>query len=41
MFLMWIAGTWLGANVAVVALLVTLSERGRRREAAFPPGTAG
>ena len=25
MFLMWIAGAWLGANVAVVALLVALS----------------
>jgi hypothetical protein len=37
MFPMWITGAWLGANVAVVAL----SERGRRREAAFPSGTAG
>jgi hypothetical protein len=41
MFLMWIAGAWLGTNVAVVALLVALSERGRRRDAALPPGTAG
>jgi hypothetical protein len=41
MFLMWIAGAWLGANVAVVALLVALSERGRRRDTALPPGTAG
>jgi hypothetical protein len=41
MFLMWIAGAWLGANVAVVALLVALSERGRRRDTALPPGTVG
>lgn len=40
MFLMWIAGAWLGANVAVVALLIALSERGRRRVSALPPGTA-
>jgi hypothetical protein len=40
MFLVWIAGAWLGANVAVVALLVALSERGRRRHSALPPTTA-
>jgi len=42
MILMWIAGVWLGANVAVVAVLVALGERGSRRDAALPPaGTAG
>jgi len=40
MFLVWIAGAWLGANVAVVAMLVALSERGRRRPSALPPTTA-
>jgi hypothetical protein len=40
MFLVWIAGAWLGANVAVVALLVALSERGRRGHPALPPSTA-
>ncbi len=39
MFLMWIAGVWLGTNIAVVAVLVALAERGQRREAAIPrPG---
>jgi hypothetical protein len=37
MILMWIAGVWLGANVAVVAVLVALAERGSRRHAALPP----
>ncbi len=42
MFLMWIAGIWLGTNIAVVAVLVALAERGQRREAAIPPArTAG
>jgi hypothetical protein len=42
MFLMWIAGVWLGTNIAVVAVLVALAERGQRREAAIPPArTAG
>lgn len=40
MFLMWIAGVWLGTNIAVVAVLVALAERGRRREAAIPPARA-
>lgn len=37
MFLMWIAGVWLGTNIAVVAVLIALAERGQRREAAIPP----
>ena len=37
MFLMWIAGVWLGTNIAVVAVLVALAERGQRCEAAIPP----
>ena len=42
MFLMWIAGVWLGTNIAVVAVLVALAERGQRREATIPPArTAG
>jgi hypothetical protein len=42
MFLMWIAGVWLGTNIAVVAVLVALAERGQRREAAIRPArTAG
>ena len=42
MILMWIAGVWLGANVAVVAVLVALAERGSRRGTALPPaGSAG
>jgi hypothetical protein len=42
MMLMWIAGVWLGANVAVVAVLVALAERGSRRSTALPPaGPAG
>jgi hypothetical protein len=39
---MWIAGVWLGSNVAVVAVLVALAECGQRRAAAIPPaGTTG
>jgi hypothetical protein len=42
MYLMWIAGVWLGTNIAVVAVLVALAERGQRRDSAMPPaGTAG
>lgn len=42
MVLMWIAGIWLGTNVAVVAVLVALAERGSRRTEALPPaGTMG
>jgi hypothetical protein len=42
MVVMWIAGIWLGVNVAVVAVLVALAERGSRRDAALPPaGTTG
>jgi hypothetical protein len=37
MLVMWIAGLWLGANVAVVAALVALTERGVRRHPAPPP----
>jgi hypothetical protein len=42
MVVMWIAGLWLGTNVAVVAVLVALAERGQRRTAPAPPaGTTG
>jgi hypothetical protein len=42
MVLMWIAGVWLGTNIAVVAVLVALAERGARRDPALPPArTAG
>jgi hypothetical protein len=42
MVVMWIAGIWLGTNVAVVAVLVALAERGSRRTGALPPaGTTG
>jgi hypothetical protein len=42
MVVMWIAGVWLGTNVAVVAVLIALAERGQRRTAAIPPaGTGG
>jgi len=42
MLLMWIAGIWLGANVAVVAVLVMLAELGGRRETPQPhAGTLG
>jgi hypothetical protein len=42
MVVIWIAGLWLGTNVAVVAVLVALAERGQRRTATVPPpGTAG
>jgi hypothetical protein len=42
MVVMWIAGVWLGTNVAVVAVLIALAERGQRRTAAIPPaGAAG
>ncbi len=37
MVVMWIAVVWLGTNVAVVAVLVALAERGERRTAAIPP----
>ena len=37
MVVMWIAGVWLGTNVAVVAVLVALAERGQRRTATIPP----
>jgi hypothetical protein len=37
MVFMWIAGLWLGANVAVVAVLVALAERGDRRDPTPPP----
>jgi hypothetical protein len=37
MVFMWIAGLWLGANVAVVAVLVALAERGDRRVPTAPP----
>jgi hypothetical protein len=41
MVLMWIAGIWLGANLAVVAVLVALAERGSRRDAALPRAGTG
>ena len=42
MFLLWIAGVWLGTNIAVVAVLVARAVRGQRREATIPPArTAG
>jgi hypothetical protein len=42
MVVIWIAGLWLGTNVAVVAVLVALAERGQRRTATLPPaGTTG
>jgi hypothetical protein len=37
MVVMWIAAVWLGTNVAVVAILVALAERGQRRTATIPP----